>query len=76
MNLDNEPVGIGIHFEIVDDVHYEMSYESWMNFIHKELRMGREMCNLNIPVYFVGKTWMEFENRLRVNGITFQKFHF
>lgn len=76
MNHEKEPVGIGVHFEVADDVHYEMTYDSWMDFLHKELRMGQEMCNLNIPSYFTGKTWMDFENRLLVNGITFKKFHF
>lgn len=76
MNPINEPAGISIHFECSNDVHYEMDYESWMDFLHKELRIGQEMCNLNIPSYFQGKTWMDFENRLLVNGIDFKKIYF
>lgn len=71
-----ELAGITLNFEHADDVHIEICYHDWVDFLSKELRLGQEMCNLNSAEYLKNITWNELEEQLRFHGITYKIIHF
>lgn len=72
-NKEGRPVEISIIFKTSLQQAYQMSYDSFMDFCKKDLRLGQEICSISIPSYFSKMTGKDFEQRLNIHGIPFKK---
>jgi hypothetical protein len=69
-----EPVGIGIDFELADDVHFELTSAAWARLL-AVLGVG-EGHDYTDPLRGITSSTLELSETLRRNGIEFMKVAF
>ena len=78
VNEDEQLVGVCVHFELADDVHYELKADEWSRFLDEVLMAAphsdytvslRKFLNASMPQ-------VDFETALDAKNIEYKKISF
>lgn len=76
-NNSKNPIGVSVNFEYADDVHYNLSYSDWIQFLKEYLNIEHsEDHNRALYNFFSVSDCFGFEDSLKECTIPYDKIAF